>query len=96
MRLGNSTLRTHLYRCGLVSSPLCGDRETLVHFWLECQRYSQARSSLKAAFRRLIGPNVRIGVPVILSFRFIRRDLCDAQLAVFSFLNDSSRFFVPV
>lgn len=60
LRLGMSSLSAHLFPYGLSVSPdcLCGDRETVEHFLLECPRYAAHRVRLLVAVTNIIAPSV--------------------------------------
>ncbi len=87
MRLGNTILKDDLHRCRLESSPLCrcGEPETRGHFWLRCSRYTEARATLQADFDRILGRPCRLSVPLLISFDFSGRKLCETKVAYLGF-----------
>ena len=63
LRLGTHDLKDHLFKLGMAPSPLCvcGEPETLRHYFLECSMYEEARDELIGELRILGVDNPTVG-----------------------------------
>ena len=55
LRVGHVGLASYLFRFGMRDTPLCacGERETVQHFIMECQKYNQARNRMMHDINKL-------------------------------------------